>query len=164
MQHSAAPNQEISAAPKQDSETNEKLAQRPMQHSAAPNRESCAAPKQESETSKKLAQRPMPCPDEQQRGAAKASVIASLKPILQPRLGEYDISWDDAAPVLDRLTIGLLSTALADANLQPVLAKLRAAAYLSPSLKKLGSSDDVRKKLTATSCSLETAGPPAVAV
>lgn len=164
MQHSAAPNQEMSAAPKQDSETNEKLAQRPMQHSAAPNRERSAAPKQDSETNKKLAQRPMPCPDEHQRGAAKASVIASLKPILQPHLGEYDISWDDAAPVLDRLTIGLLSTALADANLQPVLAKLRAAAYLSPPLKKLGSSDDVRKKLTATSCSLETAGPPAVAV
>lgn len=118
-------------------------------------------------TNKKVVQRPEPYPDEEQRGAAKASVIASLKPILQPRLSEYDISWDEAAPVLDRLTIGLLSTALADANVQPVLAKLRAAAYLSPSLKKLGSSDDLRKKPTATSCSLETAlraGPPAVAV
>jgi hypothetical protein len=158
MQHRAAP-----------------IQQQVTQHSAALNRERRAAPKQNSETNEKLAQRAIPkpypvwraCEDEQQRSAAKASVLASLKPILQPRLGEYDVSWDEAAPVLDRLAIGLLSTALADANVQPVLAKLRAAAYLSPPLQKLGSSDDLRKKLTATSCSLETAlgpGPPPVAV
>ena len=91
------------------------------------------------------------------------------EPLLQPRLGEQGVPWDEVAPVLFRLNVDLLAPALAGTNVEPVLAKLNMhllatcvgraqGRRLWPSLKKQGSSHPVLGKNdlhTCTPCSLE---------
>ena len=84
------------------------------------------------------------------RTADKASVIAQLQPLLQPRLDQDGISWDEASPLLGQMPLDALQRALATTNVQPVWAKLRAAAYKRPALRKLGSSENLlQQKLIA---------------
>ena len=77
----------------------------------------------------------------------KTSVIAQLRPLLQPRLSEDGLTWDEAAPLIDKMHVLVLHTAVATANVQPVLVKLKAAAYQKPAMKKVGSSQNLRHTL-----------------
>jgi len=72
--------------------------------------------------------------------ASKAGVIAHLQPLLQPRLHVDDLTLDEAAPLLAKMEIDFLRTTLTTGNVQPVLTKLKAAAYQEPEMRKLGSS------------------------
>ena len=72
--------------------------------------------------------------------ASKAGVIAHLQPLLQPRLHVDDLTLDEAAPLLAKMEIDFLRTALTTGNVQPVLTKLKAAAYQRPEMRKQGSS------------------------
>ena len=84
----------------------------------------------------------VPASDQDDRDE-KASVVARLLPLLQPRLLQDGLCPDVAAPLLAKVHIDVLQRALATGNLQPVLAKLKAAAYQRPAIKKLGSSDNL---------------------
>jgi len=77
----------------------------------------------------------------------KASVVAWLLPLLQPRLLQDGLCPDEAAPLLAKMHIDALQRALATGNLQPVLAKLKAAAYQRPAMKKLGSSENLLQRM-----------------
>jgi hypothetical protein len=77
----------------------------------------------------------------------KTSVIAQLRPLLQPRLSEDGLTWDEVAPLISKMHVLVLHTAVATANVQPVLVKLKAAAYQKPAMKKVGSSQNLRHTL-----------------
>ena len=63
--------------------------------------------------------------------------MAQLQHMMQARLLPDGLSPDEAAPLLAKMHIDFLQTALVTANLQPVLAKLKAAAYQkSPEMLK----------------------------
>jgi len=68
----------------------------------------------------------------------KKSVMVKLQALLQPSLRQ-DGLWDEAAPILAKLHIGFLRNAVATANVQSVIAKLKAAAYKNPAMRKLAS-------------------------
>ena len=70
--------------------------------------------------------------------ASNAVVVAQLQPILQPHLHVDGLTFDEAAPLLAKMDTNFLRTALATGNVQPVLTKLKAAAYTKPELRKLG--------------------------
>jgi hypothetical protein len=57
----------------------------------------------------------------------KASLFTQLQPLLLPRLAQDRFTWDEAAPMLSKIHLDILRTAVATANVQPVLAKLRYA-------------------------------------
>jgi hypothetical protein len=84
----------------------------------------------------------MTCANEStmKRGASKADVIDQLQPLLQPRLHLDFLTFDEAAPLLAKMDIEFLRTALTTGNVQPVLTKLKAAAYQKPEMRKLLSS------------------------
>jgi hypothetical protein len=77
----------------------------------------------------------------------KVSVIAQLRPLLSPRLRQDGLTWDEAAPMLAKMHTNFLETAAATANVQPVLVKLKAAAYQKPAFKKLRSSESLLQKM-----------------
>ena len=87
------------------------------------------------------------CPNLTSPGSDKTSVIAQLRPLLQPRLCEDGLTWNVAAPLIEKMHLNVLKIAVATANLQPVLVKLKAAAYQKPALKKVGSSENLRQIL-----------------
>jgi predicted nucleic acid-binding Zn-ribbon protein len=74
------------------------------------------------------------------RAASKAGVIDQLQPLLQPRLHLDGLTLDEAEPLLAKMDINFLRTALTTGNVQPVLTKLKAAAYQRPEMRKLRSS------------------------
>ena len=80
----------------------------------------------------------------------KTSMIAQLQPLLQPSLHQDGLTWDEAAPVIAKLHIDFLRKAVATANVQPVLVKLKAAAYKNPAFKKLRSSESLLQKMLLT--------------
>ena len=55
------------------------------------------------------------------------------------------IAWDDAVPILHQLSTEVLRTAQGTGDFQPVLAKLKAAGFKRPVMKKVGSSDNLIK-------------------
>ena len=59
----------------------------------------------------------------------KTSVFEELQPLLLPRLAQVRFTWDEAVLLLTKFHIDILRTSVATANVQPVLATLRAAAY-----------------------------------
>jgi hypothetical protein len=73
----------------------------------------------------------------------KSSVFAQLQPLLQPRLCEDGLTWDEAASLLAKLHINFLRQAVATGNVQPVLAKLKAGAYQQPATRKVGSAENL---------------------
>ena len=77
----------------------------------------------------------------------KVSVIAQLRPLLSPRLRQDGLTFDEAAPILSKMHTNFLETAAATANVQPVLVKLKAAAYQKPAFKKLRSSEGLLQKM-----------------
>jgi uncharacterized protein (DUF2267 family) len=77
----------------------------------------------------------------------KVSVIAQLQPLLSPRLHQDGLTWDEAAPILTKMHTDFLETAAATANMQPVLVKLKAAAYQKPAMKKLRCSESLLQKM-----------------
>ena len=74
----------------------------------------------------------------------KTSVIAQLQPLLQPSLRQDGLTWDETAPILAKLHIDFLRKAVATANIQPVIAKLKAAAYQRPAMRKLAPSENLQ--------------------
>jgi hypothetical protein len=84
----------------------------------------------------------MTCDNEStmKRAASKADVIDQLQPLLQPRLHLDGLTLDEAEPLLAKMDINFLRTALTTGNVQPVLTKLKAAAYQRPEMRKLLSS------------------------
>jgi hypothetical protein len=73
----------------------------------------------------------------------KSSVFAQLQHLLQPRLCEDGLTWDEAASLLAKLHINFLRQAVATGNVQPVLAKLKAGAYQQPAMRKVGSAENL---------------------
>ena len=84
----------------------------------------------------------MTCDNEStmKRAASKADVIDQLQPLLQPRLHLDGLTLDEAEPLLAKMDINFLRTAFTTGNVQPVLTKLKAAAYQRPEMRKLLSS------------------------
>ena len=82
-----------------------------------------------------------PVVDNRRRQDDKKNVIDQLQPLLQPRLLQDGLPSDEVAPLLSKMHIDFLQTALTTANLQPVIVKLKAAAYQKPVLQKAGSSE-----------------------
>jgi hypothetical protein len=72
------------------------------------------------------------------RAASKADVIAQLQPLLQHRCHVACLTLDEAAPLLAKMGTDFLQTALTTGNVQPVLTKLKAAAYKKPEFRELG--------------------------
>jgi hypothetical protein len=73
----------------------------------------------------------------------KTCVFAQLQPLLQPRLSDDGLTWDEAASLLAKLHIDFLRKAVATGNVQPVLAKLKAGAYQQPAMRKVGSAENL---------------------
>ena len=78
----------------------------------------------------------------------KVSVIAQLRPLLSPRLRRDGLTWDETAPLLAKLHIDFLRKAVDTANVQSVIAKLKAAAYQKPAMRKLVSSENLQSLKT----------------
>jgi len=70
-----------------------------------------------------------------ERAAVKACVVAQLIPFLYPVLLQDGMPLVEAAPLLVKIHIDVLQAALATGNVQPVLAKLKAAAHQQPASK-----------------------------
>ena len=81
----------------------------------------------------------MTCDNEitMKRAASKAGVIDQLHPLLQPHLNPDGLTLDEVGPLLAKMDINFLQTALTSGNVQPVLTKLKAAAYQRPEMRKL---------------------------
>jgi hypothetical protein len=73
--------------------------------------------------------------------------MAQLRPLLSPRLRRDGLTWDETAPLLAKLHIDFLREAVVSANVQPVIAKLKAAAYQKPAMRKLVSSENLKSLL-----------------
>jgi len=78
----------------------------------------------------------------------KVSVIAQLRPLLSPRLRQDGLTWEETAPLLAKLHIDFLRKAVDTANVQSVIAKLKAAAYQKPAMRKLVSSENLQSLKT----------------
>ena len=72
-------------------------------------------------------------------------MIDQLKSKLSVRLAEDGIPWDDAVPILNQMSLEVLRAAQGTGEFQPVLAKLKAAGFKQPVMKKVGSSDNMIK-------------------
>jgi len=77
---------------------------------------------------------------EQTQALPKAGVIAELQPLLQARLCLAGLTSDEATPLLAKMDKDLLQRALTTGDVQPVMTKLKAAAYQRPEMNKLGAS------------------------
>jgi hypothetical protein len=84
------------------------------------------------------------------RAASKASTIADLQRLLQPHLGVAGLALDEFAPLLGKLDKDFLQKALDTGNVQPVLTKLKAAAYQRPEMSKLQSSSGAESQANTT--------------
>jgi hypothetical protein len=106
-----------------------------ISHSAAPTPESSAA---------------FVAASDQDGRDEKATVVSLLLPLLQPRLLQDGLPPEEAAPLLAKMHIDVLQRALATGNVQPILAKLKAAAYRKPEMKKVGSSENLLQRMLLT--------------
>eukprot|EP00802_Teleaulax_amphioxeia_P009677 Tamp_09697.p1 GENE.Tamp_09697~~Tamp_09697.p1 ORF type:complete len:546 (+),score=103.33 Tamp_09697:31-1638(+) len=75
----------------------------------------------------------------------RRAMIDQLKGKLSVRLAEDGIPWDDAVPILNQMSLEVLRAAQGTGEFQPVLAKLKAAGFKQPVMKKVGSSDNMIK-------------------